>query len=175
MMISYTLTNTFFQTVPIEGTSMLDTFYDEDIVIIYKLGNYKRGDLIIFISPDTYGNPVNELEYYVKRIIGLPGDTVDVQYNSDLGEWQTRVNGELIDEPYVLPENEGGVSCKTTVPEGRFFFMGDNRKVSKDSRRGELGTLSREAIKGRVIVRYYIGDDRSGKFEFDIDFIKRGE
>ncbi|MDR0696895.1 MAG: signal peptidase I [Christensenellaceae bacterium] len=172
MLVAFILTNLLFQSVVIDGTSMLNTLEDNDSVVVYKLGKYERGDIVVFESPLSYLE--TEEKYWVKRIIGLPGDTVEVVYNRDINKYETYVNNILFDEPYLASENQGGsTSEKTTVKEGEFFFMGDNRRNSTDSRKNELVGLL-DNIIGRVIVSYVIGR-RDGKFRFELDFIKRGK
>ncbi len=114
--------------------------------VTYKFREHNRGDVIVFKSPK---NP--EIEY-IKRIIGLPGDTVTVT-NSDVF-----VNDRKLDEPYigsptVLWENgfsRNGVPY--TVPDGYLFVMGDNRARSSDSR--EFGPITFESVVGQVFYRY---------------------
>ncbi|MDR0751542.1 MAG: signal peptidase I [Christensenellaceae bacterium] len=175
MIIAFIVTNSLFYSISIDGTSMLNTLNHSDQVVVYKLGKYKRGDIIVFESSETYNVEGADSVYLVKRIIGLPGDTVEVRLNESSNKFETYVNDLLIDEPYVHDENMGGnSSSKIKLSENEFFYMGDNRKVSRDSREaGLIGVFSDDAIVGRVIVRYVIGMIE-GKFNFDVEFIKRG-
>lgn len=121
----------------VSGYSMFPTFHDKQLVLIDKLyKNFKRGDIIVFNSHDPSDN------IYVKRIIGLPGDSVVIK-NSEV-----YVNGKKIDEDY-LPKNthtEGKTDLK--VPPNQYFVLGDNRTNSKDSR--FIGTIDKSDIIGKV-------------------------
>lgn len=119
---------------------MMPTLEDGDRMIVnkigYKIGEPKRFDIVVFHAP--------EQKNYIKRVIGLPGDTLE--YKDD----QLYINGEPIEEPYLdaykaqitegtLTEdftlNDIDVSLDSnTIPEGYIFVMGDNRRYSKDSR-----------------------------------------
>jgi signal peptidase I len=134
----------------VKGVSMDYTFASGDYIftskITYKFRGHQRGDIIVFKSPK---NPDIE---YIKRIIGLPGDTVLVQ------DKQVFVNDILIDEPYiadatVLWENGFTVNgVPYTVPDGYLYVMGDNRPRSSDSR--EFGPITFESVVGQVFYRY---------------------
>lgn len=134
----------------VKGVSMDYTFASGDYIftskITYKFRGYQRGDIIVFKSPK---NPDIE---YIKRIIGLPGDTVLVE------DKQVFVNDILIDEPYiadatVLWENGFTVNgVPYTVPDGYLYVMGDNRPRSSDSR--EFGPITFESVVGQVFYRY---------------------
>jgi signal peptidase I len=130
------------QNFRIDGTSMEPNLHDGQYVIVNKTAYWfgrssARGDVIIFNAPDQ---PLDR----VKRVIGLPGDTVEVKPDGTV-----YVNGELLDEPY-LPSHHSGTSGVWTVPEGEYFVMGDNRSVSYDSR--EVGTVPRDMIIGKALV-----------------------
>ncbi len=144
----------FFIAAPyiVQGASMLPTFQDLNYLIIdrvsYNLGEPARGDVIVFDLPQ------NTSKALIKRVIGLPGDTVVIA-----GDTVTIINDEnpqgfQLEEPYLSRENLGGanqVSVKLGTDE--FFVLGDNRKVSADSR--IWGVLPREDIVGRVLVRLF--------------------
>lgn len=131
---------------------MQPNFYSGDYVITsrqaYKLfGDPKRGDVIVFKSHlyDEKGKQKN----LIKRIIGLPGDSVEIK-NGDV-----YINGELLQEEYVAEQGLSGEMEAVTVPEGRLFVMGDNRRVSQDSRSPAVGTIEMESIVGKVVIRLY--------------------
>jgi signal peptidase I len=110
--------------IKIESISMQPTLYENDMVIVnkiaYKLGKPERGDVIIFHYPP---NPT--IEPYIKRVIGLPGDQVQVQGGV------VSVNGQALREPYIkaAPAYNGAWN----VPAGALFVLGDNRNNSSDS------------------------------------------
>lgn len=131
---------------------MQPNFYSGDYLITsrqaYRLfGQPERGDVIVFKSHlyDEKGKQKN----LIKRIIGLPGDTVEIK-NGDV-----YINGELLQEEYVAEQGLSGEMEAVTVPEGRLFVMGDNRRVSQDSRSPEVGTIEMDSIVGKVVLRLY--------------------
>ncbi|OGK13958.1 signal peptidase I [Candidatus Roizmanbacteria bacterium RIFCSPHIGHO2_01_FULL_38_15] len=135
----------------IKGASMEPTFYDGNYIftskVTYKLRKPVRGDVVVFYAPR---NP--ELEY-IKRIIGLPGDTVMVQ------DREVYVNNVKLNEPYISDKTE--IIMSGVIKEGEpiviepdhYFVMGDNRPRSSDSR--EFGPISSSAIVGQVFYRYF--------------------
>ena len=126
--------------------SMSRTIEPKDRVLAsrlhYKFYEPQRGDIVVFRYPD------NEEVLYVKRIIGLPGDTVEVK------EGKVFINGEVIDEPY-LKEATPGEWGPYEVPEGKYFMMGDNRDNSLDSRYWTNTYVEKEKIIGKVFLRYF--------------------
>lgn len=136
-----------FAPVKVEGKSMMPTFEDNNRIIVSKMSKVERFDMIVFHSPVSN-------EDYIKRVIGLPGDIVEVQ--DDV----LHINNIIYDEPY-LQENKEMLSTqehltddfKVTVPEGSLYVMGDNRKKSSDSR--EIGFITEDAIVGEVKFRFF--------------------
>jgi signal peptidase I len=129
------------QNFRIDGTSMEPNIHNGEYVIVNKTAywfghNPQRGDVIIFNAPDQ---PQNDR---VKRVIGLPGDTVEVKPDGTV-----YVNGQKLDEPY-LPPHHSGTSGTWTVPEDQYFVMGDNRSASLDSR--AKGPVPRNKIIGKA-------------------------
>lgn len=112
----------------------------------YWFGEPERGDVVVFEYPD---DPTGET-LYVKRIIGLPGDTVEVRGGEVL------VNGEALEEPYIKEVTEGDFG-PYTVPEDGYFMMGDNRNKSLDSRFWTNKFVTEDQILGKVVLRYYKG------------------
>ncbi len=134
------------QNYRIESHSMEPNFYDGQYVLVnklaYKLGEPQRGDVVVF------HNPNNPDEDYIKRIIGLPGDTVSF----DGG--RVYINGQPLDEPYVNPPTNGSFGAgPTVVDDGYIFVMGDNRPNSRDSR--VFGELSEDLMVGKAWVRIW--------------------
>jgi len=143
--------------IVVDGYSMMPTLHDQDRMIVnkisYTFGEPDRFDIVVFHAP--------EQKDYIKRIIGLPGDTVE--YIDDV----LYINGEPIDEPYLdeykqqvfdgpltdsftLLDIPGG---QETVPEGHLFVMGDNRRNSKDSR--HIGFVSMDEVVGKTNIVYW--------------------
>ena len=143
---------TFIKPIVVRQSSMEPTFYSGDYVFIskqaYKLfGEPERGDVIVFHTDMKDENDHDK--NLIKRIIGLPGDTVEI-----IGGY-VYLNGQILDEPYLNEQGISGEMEKITVPEGRLFVMGDNRGVSQDSRDVLIGCIEEDSILGRVCVRLY--------------------
>jgi signal peptidase I len=114
----------------------------------YRLRKPERGDIVVFRTPRLATIRCGASGTYVKRIIGLPGET-----------WEERdgyvfINGQRFDEPEIVPQRRNGETIAPIhIPAGRYFMMGDNRAGSCDSRR--WGTVARQAFIGKVIARYW--------------------
>lgn len=137
----------------VEGDSMKNSFYNNETLLVdkltYKFKEPQRGDVIIFDAPK---NPKDD---YIKRIIGLPGDTVIIN------DSKVYVNNNLIDETYLVndtitntPNNNS--YFKVTLGSDEYFVMGDNRSNSSDSR--EWGTVPKSNIIGRAWLIVYPTD-----------------
>lgn len=144
----------FFIAAPyiVQGASMLPSFQDLNYLIIdrvsYSLGEPERGDVVVFDLPQ------NTSKALIKRVIGVPGDTVIVQGDTVTIINEANPEGFVLQEPYVSPENLGGLgNVSATLGKDQYFVLGDNRKVSADSR--IWGVLPREDIVGRVFVRLF--------------------
>lgn len=131
---------------------MEPNFNSGDYVIAFKQayklsGTPERGDVIVFHSQlkDSKGNDKN----LIKRVVATGGETVEIRGG------YVYVNGEMLDEPYVLEQGMSGEMEKTVIPEGYLFCCGDNREVSVDSRKDEVGMVSEDAIVGKVIIRLF--------------------
>ena len=135
----------------IKGQSMDPTFPDKEYLLTEKVSYYlhdpKRGDVVVFQPP------VSELDEYIKRIIGLPGDRVMLKNG------KVYVNGEQLKESYlgdtVYTATEGFTpeGQEYTVPAGQYFVMGDNRPHSSDSR--AWGPVVKNKISGRAWIVYW--------------------
>lgn len=143
----------FFVAAPymVSGPSMEETFHNHDYLIIdrlsYRLETPQRSDVVVFKRPDGS-------DTLIKRVVGLPGETVTLRGTGVVIVNAENPKGLTLSEPYVTSDNEGGPSNMTiTLAPDHYFVMGDNRKVSYDSR--SWGTLPRENIVGRVLVRLY--------------------
>lgn len=129
--------------VRVDGLSMNPTLQHGEYVLVsrlsYKTGVPERGDIIVFSFP------MDQKQDLIKRVIGLPGETIDINNGEVL------VNGVKLDEPYIAqsPVYIG----EWTVPEGQLFVLGDNRNDSKDSH--QWGLLPIENVIGKALLIYW--------------------
>ena len=135
--------------------SMENTIMPKDRIIAlrlsYVLGSPGRGDIAVFEYPDIAEGEKPVL--YVKRIIGLPGDTVEIKD----GKVYINSSAEPLSEGSYLKETPSGDFGPYEVPEGSYFMMGDNRNNSLDSRFWNNTFVKRDKILGKVIFRYFPG------------------
>lgn len=142
----------------VAGNSMLNTLHNDDMLFVNKIGknftDYERGNIIILKAPD-YPNRL-----YVKRIIGIPGDTISLK------DEKVFLNGEELNEKYTSVDYTLPVSEITewTLADGEYFVMGDNRLegASNDSR--NFGPINKSEIVGHAFVRFYPFQD-AGKID----------
>lgn len=142
----------FLKPIIVQQQSMEPNFHSDDYIITsrqaYRLfGDPQRGDVIVFKSELLTDE--GEEKCLIKRIIGLPGDIVEIR------DGYVYINGDEIDEPYVKEQGLSGDMDPLTVPENELFVMGDNRGVSEDSRSPRVGTISEDSIVGKVLIRLY--------------------
>ncbi|MGI8961235.1 MAG: signal peptidase I [Bryobacteraceae bacterium] len=137
-----------YRPVKVEGTSMMPSLYDQERLFInqfsYKfgLGNIQRGDTVVFWYP---GEPTTS---YIKRVIGLPGDTVSVD------DGYVIVNGKKLVENYIPPDYRDDRSYPAVViPPGQYFVLGDHRISSNDSR--AWGLVPRNYIYGKAVFVFW--------------------
>ena len=131
--------------VKVEGTAMVPTLNDGDLIFTTRaVEKLERGDIVLFYYPPEPSKS------YIKRIIGLPNDTVEIVAGRVL-----LINGKQLEEPYLDPKNNLAERKFTPVkvPENNFYVMGDNRDNSFDSR--SWGPLARTFIYGKFVKRYY--------------------
>jgi signal peptidase I len=140
----------------VQQVSMERTLEPDQYVLVDKLtprfDAYKRGDVIVFNPPPNWvqaqGQP------YIKRVIGIGGDTVEVR------DGQVFVNGAALEEPYLFHDaagvaepTNGGDQSRWVVPADELFVMGDHRQASEDSR--VFGPIPVSSVIGRAVVRYW--------------------
>ncbi len=132
------------------GPSMQPTLYSNDNLIVeklsYRFGEPKRFDVIVF--PFQYA----EKTYYIKRIIGLPGETVQIDANGTI-----YINGEVLNEHYGKEtiNNPGIASEPIYLGQNEYFVLGDNRNDSSDSRDPGVGNIYRKDIIGKAWLRFW--------------------
>ena len=129
--------------VQVTGTSMDPTVKSGDIILAKPEASYKRGDIIAFHFNSGM---------LVKRVIAVGGDVVEISEDGLVS-----VNGQPLEETYISELSLGlsDISYPFTVPEDRYFVLGDNRAVSVDSRSSALGTIPHEMIGGKVFMRLW--------------------
>ena len=137
-----------FRPVSVSGRSMVPTLNDKDWLLVSNTDYLpQRGDIIVVAKANKYDDPI------IKRIIGVEGDTIDIDFNSGV----VYRNGAALEEKYTnTPTNLSyDVKFPVTVPEGSVFVMGDNRNNSLDSRSTKIGFVDRKNILGKVVVRLF--------------------
>lgn len=177
LVIAFVIKGFVFDIVEVDGSSMDPTLVDNDRLIVTKLGyNPKQGDIVILDSTykkreayyeEENGEDMNALskmiaymsvpkdlkiKYYVKRVIALEGQTVDIK---DGKVW---IDGEVLEEEYydgVTDKIDPNMEFPLTVDEGHVFVMGDNRPRSLDSRDSSLGQVPKEAVIGKSVLRVW--------------------
>ncbi len=132
--------------VHVDGDSMLPTLTDGERLLISSVPyTPRRGDIVVTDRYTGYGRVL------VKRVIGCPGDTIDIDFDAGV----VYRNGEPLEEPYTAAPTwlAEGTAFPLTVPEGCVFLMGDNRNDSLDSRSPEIGCIDARDVLGKVLLR----------------------
>ncbi len=149
LVFSYVIITYVGQRTRVDGQSMETTLYNNDNLLVdkisYRFRDPKRFEIIVF--PYQY----RENTFYIKRIIGLPGETVQVI------DGYVYIDGEQLDEHYgnELMENPGIAAEPILLGEDEYFVLGDNRNHSSDSRDPSVGVLKRENLLGRAWIRIW--------------------
>jgi signal peptidase I len=160
-----------FATTQVRQSSMQDTLLNGQHLFIEKVsclfGEPSRGDVIVFIENQRQSDYWDRVKIFltdvsemfkpieqktnirlVKRVIGMPGDTIDIR------EGVVIRNGEALQEPYVKGKTyKREFELPVTVPPGKYFVLGDNREISRDSR--SFGFIDRSQIEGKAVFRFW--------------------
>ena len=138
----------FLPVIQVSGDSMEPTLNNGDIILLVKTKRYSTGQLCCVAWQN---------KLLLKRVIGLPGDSIDIDANGNVS-----VNGELLDEPYVINKSLGecDISFPYVVPDDKMFVLGDRRDTSIDSRSSAIGCVSDEQMVGRMLFRIWKSDNK---------------
>jgi signal peptidase I len=165
LLIYLVIHNFVAQPFEVQQSSMVPTIVHGEYILIDKLtirfDSYQYGDVVVFNPPSDSGLATDGIPF-IKRIIGLPGDTVSLE-NGRVFVTRPGESPVRIEEPYVVHEADGSTAAtiprdgegtrEWVVPEGSYFVMGDNRPHSQDSR--AFGPIPEDLILGRAWLRYF--------------------
>lgn len=154
LIVFFIINQFFFAPVMVDGDSMEPTLTNGEYLLLNKFSEIEQFDIVVFPPPD-----LEEIQY-VKRVIGLPGDTIE--YREDI----LYLNGEPTEQSFLADSKDldasiyasGDFTLSTllgveTVPDGQYFVLGDNRLNSRDSR--SFGFIDQESVLGKVSFRYW--------------------
>lgn len=141
--VAVLITTLFLPILQVSGDSMSPTLEHNEIVVLVKTKEFKRGDVIGFYYQG---------KILLKRVIALPEDEVAIDADGNV-----YVNGEMLDEPYVTEKGLGDCDLEFPykVPGTGYFVLGDQRSNSVDSRNSVIGAISRDDIIGKVVIRVW--------------------
>ncbi len=166
LLISMLIKAFVFSTYKVNMVSMENTLFEGHNVIVYKTGYFfnepKHGDIIVFMHEEgqfksifkylPVKNP-GEVDY-IKRVIGLPGDEIDIREDGVYRKAKGESEYKKLDEPYAKGITESkGMELPFIVPEDKLFVMGDNREKSLDSR--QIGPIDIDSVIGKAVVRIW--------------------
>lgn len=141
----------FIKPTIVKESSMEPNFYANDYLFVskqsYRFSEPKMGDVVVFHS--SLKTETGKEKLLIKRIIGLPGDKIDIK------DGLVYINGEKISQEYTNDNYTNGEIDGLVVPKGHVFCMGDNRLVSIDSRYPEVGCVDMDELVGKVVLRLY--------------------
>lgn len=148
VLLTYLIIHFVGQRTVVDGRSMNPTLNDGDNLIVeklsYRFGDPERFDIIVF--------PYDDSSYYIKRIIGMPGETVQIDLDGNI-----YIDGEILEEDYGMETilDPGRAINPITLGDDEYFVLGDNRNNSKDGRNELVGNIRRDKIVGRAWVRIW--------------------
>lgn len=141
----------FIKPTIVKQSSMEPNFYENDYLFVskqsYTFSEPKRGDVVVVHSSLLQGD--GEEKLLIKRVIGLPGEKIDITGG------KVYINGKELVEDYTKEGYTNGEIVGLVIPEGKVFCMGDNRRVSIDSRSPDVGCIDINEIVGKVFLRLY--------------------
>lgn len=146
LMIIIILMTFVFRIVNVDGSSMMNTLHDSDLVLVTNfLYEPENGDIVVISHGQEYATPI------IKRVIAKAGQTVKIDYENN----QVIVDGVAIDEPYIAEAmidnpSENNLEIPEVIPEGMIFVMGDNRNHSLDSRSQRIGLINETDVIGKA-------------------------
>ena len=149
VIVFYVCQNFVFRSAYVSGPSMEPTLHHGERLILLKLpllfGNAKRNDIVAFPYKD------NPSQHFIKRVIGLPGDVIDIQNR------MLTINGAELSDEFTTGQllAVGDVMFPLTVPAGCYFVMGDNRDQSNDSRYVGVGCIAKKDMMGVAVIRFW--------------------
>lgn len=161
LLVALVVRSTLAQAFWIPSPSMEPTLHEGDRVLVnklsYRLHDVHRGDIVVFERPPAAVsvNPDEDIPDLIKRVIGLPGDTIEAR-----ADGAVYINDRRLDEPYLPDDTRTANLPEQEVPEGHVFVMGDNRTNSSDSR--EFGAIDEDLIVGRAFLRIWPLTDIGG-------------
>jgi signal peptidase I len=159
-----------FQPVEVNGNSMLPTTHNGARWIVEEISakmdpKYQRGQIIVYCAETKNCDKDNvfarfSLTYYIKRVVGLPGESIEIKHSKTIIYNTEHPEGVVLSEDYLSPSVKAGLDSTTQfdrplkkIPEGSYFIMGDNRVDSSDSR--DFGPVSEKALLGKVWVQFW--------------------
>lgn len=162
LVVAFVITRFIATPARVSQTSMTDTLQDQDFLIVSKFnqlypflfGDYQIGDIVCFQKKGTQ-------DLLVKRIIGMPGDTIVIKdgevYRNGVKMIEPYLNAKNKDKTYAIGSSEQMMydSMTYNVPEGKYFVMGDNRNGSIDSRFSSVSYITRESMIGKATFRLF--------------------
>lgn len=151
LLAAFVIKTFLIQAFYIPSPSMTPTLAVNDRVLVnkmsYRLHDINRGDIVVFLRPESEQSTDLQIKDLIKRVVGLPGDTIESRDGS------LYVNGARLIEPYLPRGTQTDGLERTVVPKGTIFVMGDNRPNSKDSR--VFGPIPEKDVVGRAFVRVW--------------------
>lgn len=149
---AFYLGRTYFESWPIKGSSMEPNIHNEDRVLLVKTKKLNYEDIIIFHS-DVDSTDSFSGRYLIKRVIGKPGDVMEMRYEDAISGWKVYRNGEVVNDSYIKETIYEYTAFTEVVPEGHYFILGDNRNNSHDSHIAGF-YAEEDKIVGKVLARY---------------------